>query len=404
MVPAYLADQPQPRSVPQHLTHMMRTLPFLLLLTCLSLPSGAWAKKHPLPAPTNTPVDTPTATPTASFTPVPFNGAQLYTFDALWGSKGAGQDQLNAPEGISVSTDDKIYIADTGNNRVVVWDSDGKPLQAFGSVGSLAAWRNPPQFNHPTALLVPPSKKIYVSDTLNHRVVVLDEKGLVLSTWGTQGNAQSQFNLPRTIAKDHFGKIWILDSGNSRIQVFSGLGEFNSIWGAFGDPTSNTRTALMNIPLGMALNNIDQALVADTGNFRFQVFNEGGVPVTLEGWFGDGPNQYKEPAGVAITSKGVIAVSDGLTGRVEFYNNRFDFIGQWTAKDEILTENYHPHFRGIACDSQDRIYLTDMQNGTVVRIRPVKPAESKVETPNVPHATPTPLDSNPYGGVGFPIR
>src|SRR6185369_8789734 len=156
-----------------------------------------------------------------------------------------------------------------------VLDANGKALKAYGSFGTLASWRNAPQFNHPSGVFVHPSGNIYVADTLNQRVVVLDKDGLVLSTFGTQGKDNGQFNLPRFITMDHFGKIWVLDSGNSRVQVFSGLGVFNATWGAFG-----TDPGLLNQPLGLALNNIDQTILDDTGNFRIQVFNDQTAPVT----------------------------------------------------------------------------------------------------------------------------
>ncbi len=373
---------------------MSPILSILIALAALLQPQALWAKKIPTATPTavEVPTETPSDTPTA--TPLPFNGAKLYTFDAMWGSKGSGNDQLNGPEGIDISPSGKIVIADTGNSRVVVWDANGSPYKTFGSFGTSATWRNPPEFNHPSGVFVHPSKHLYVADTLNHRVVVLDEKGMVLSSFGTQGNGNGQFNLPRDVAKDHFGNIWVLDSGNSRVQIFSGLGEFISGWGSFGaDP------GFLNNPLGFALNVIDQTILADTGNFRMQVMNDKGAAVTAEGWFGDGPDQFKEPGGVAITKDGLIALTDGF-GRVEFFNHRFDFIGQWVAKDEILTANYSPKFHGIAADQENRFYITDSQNGSVIRIRPL----GAQETPIPRRATPTPVDSNPYGGVGYPIR
>lgn len=375
----------------------------VLLFGILAHPSDLWAKKHHAAKPALTPTMTPTQTPTATATPVPYSGPKLYTFDAMWGSKGSNNDQLNDPEGIDISPSGKIVIADTGNSRIVVWDTNGKPVTTFGSFGARADWRNPPQFNHPSAIFIHPSKKIYVADTLNQRVVVLDERGMVLSSWGALGTDNGDFYLPRSIAKDHFGNIWVLDSGNSRVEIFSELGQFNSTWGALGDPASTTITAMMNVPLGMAVNNIDQGLVADTENFRLQIFNNGGVPVTYEGWFGDGPDQFKEPSGVVITGDGTIAVSDGMTGRVEFFNSRFDFIGQWTAKDDILDQNYHPRFRGMAADSKGRLYLTDIQNDCVVRIKPIK-ALVALDTPVPVSPTPTPAEAQPYSDQGFPIR
>ncbi len=370
------------------------------LVIALLYTSESWAKTQKqkptptlLPTPTATPTETPTSTPTPTPLP-PIANEKIYEFDTLWGSKGSALDQLNAPEDIAVSADEKVYIADTGNNRVLVWDSNGNPLQSIGTFGTLATWRSAPQFNHPGGILVLPSKKIFVSDTLNHRVVVMDEKGLVISAWGTQGTENGQFNLPRTLGKDHFGHLWVLDSGNSRVQLFSQLGAFISTWGAFG-----SEPGLLNQPLGMGLNYIDQTILADTGNFRVQVFNEKGVPVTFEGWYGEGPNQYTEPAGVAVTKSGRIAVADG-SDRVEFYNNRFEYIGQWRARDEIINPKIKPHFRGIASDASDRLYITDTQDNVVIRLRPLKPPGSPVII-----TTPTPpAQVSPYGGNNYPVR
>jgi DNA-binding beta-propeller fold protein YncE len=369
---------------------------FLTSLSIVLLPAtDAWAKKR---APTPTPTVALAPTPTEEPTPIPFTGKKLYTFDAMWGSQGTGTDQLNAPEALDIGPDGKIFIADTGNNRILVWDSNGKPLQAFGSLGNLAAWRNPPQFNHPAGIMAPASKKVYVADTLNHRVVVLDEKGLVVTSWGNLGTENGQFNQPRSIARDRQGNVWVLDSENSRYQVFSALGDFNSVKGTFG-----TDPGLLNHPLGMTLNKIDQVIIADTGNYRLQVFNNDGAPVTTQGWFGSGPYQFKRPTGVVVTKTGLVAVVDGPTGRVEFFNNRFEFVSQWRAKDEILDKNFHPHLRGIACDDQNRLYVTDAQSNAVIRLRLLEIPNEGTPTPVPPKPTPT-RQEDPYGGAGYPIR
>lgn len=388
----------------------LKLLALFLVLASFALPSSVWARRHHTPTPTEVPTDTPTATPTN--TPVPYNGPKLYTFDAMWGSKGSELNQMNDPEGIALSPDGNIYIADTGNNRILVWNSKGEPVTSYGTFGTRADWRNPPQFNHPSGVFVYPNKQVYVSDSLNNRIVVLDEKGLVVSTWGSAGTGNSQFNLPRSLSEDHFGNIWVLDSGNSRVQIFSNLGIFNSSWGSFGtDAGSNTLAAVMNVPLGMALNSIDQAIVADTGNFRMEVFNNGGIPVTVQGWYGDdGAYVFKEPSGVAVTPAGTAAIADGTSGRVEFYNSRngdYEFLGEWRAKDDIVNSNYLPRYRAIASDPQNRLYVTDIQNNVVVRLKPITKASENQYTPTPtlpPTATPTPLDVEPYGGAGFPIR
>jgi streptogramin lyase len=381
-----------------------------LLAALILTPSSLWAK-HRRPTPTVTATPTVTCSPTETPVPLPasWTGQKLYVFDAMWGSKGAGLGELNLPEGIAIGPSDNLYICDTGNNRILIWTSEGRPLRAIGSFGSSATWRNAPQFNHPAGILVLPKGQYYVADTLNHRIVVVDSNDLVLSSWGSQGVSNGQFVQPRDIKRDHFGNIWVLDSGNSRFENFSNAGVFNFAWGSYG-----TQDGQLNLPLGFALNNIDQAIVADTSNFRIQVFNDQSsattnlAPVTVEGWFGDGPFQFKEPTGVVINKEGQIAVVDGLTARVEFFNNRFEFLGQWRAKDDILNTNYAPRFRGIACDSQDRLYLTDTQNDCVVRLKPLKNQPTPTAAPTssanaLPTPTAVPEDSTPYG-KDYPIR
>jgi len=407
---------------------------FSLILTGAPNSLGA-AETGAEPLPTPTPTLTPSpeiGTPTKAL-PKSWVGEKIYTFDTQFGSKGSGLNELNGPEGIYVGPNDNLYIADTQNSRIQVWTCDGQPLKSFGSYGPSAVWRNEPQFDHPAGVLALPNGKIYVADTLNHRIVVLDPDGLVLSSWGRQGVRKRQFNMPRVLAKDHFGNIWVLDSGNSRVSNFNETGKFNFTWGSYG-----TQNGLLNIPLGMALNNIDQGILADTGNFRIQVFNDMGpayfdqspvttesgsvteapipvnnTPVTVIGWYGDGPFQFKEPAGVSVTKSGNIVVADGLTGRVEIFNGRFDFIGQWKASDENLGLASPPRFRGLACDSKNRLYVTDIQNNCVIRLKLIKSdqpiissavgTEEPTETPFMT-PTPTPDDSVPYGGAGFPIR
>jgi hypothetical protein len=424
------------------MSSLSKFIPFFLALCVLAAVAGAARADNgngtPTPLSTALPMPTgtvpPNQTPPANALPKSWVGEKIYTFDTLLGAKGSGPNQLDGPEGICVGPNDNLYIADTQNNRILVWTCDGQPIKAIGSYGPSAVWRNDPQFDHPAGVLALPSGQIYVADTFNHRVVTLDPDGLVLLSWGGQGVRRRQFTLPRAVAMDHYGNIWVLDSGNSRVSNFTSTGKFNFTWGSFG-----TQDGYLNLPLGMALNHIDQGILADTGNFRIQVFNDrtpsnidqspvttdsGSVtmeptpavttPVTVEGWYGDGPFQFKEPAGVAVTKSGMIAVADGLTGRVELFNGRFEFVGQWRAADENLNLASPPRFRGLACDSKNRLYVTDIQNNCIIRLKLIKPDQPLISTmrtpvsaePLVPTPTPTPLTNDfvPYGGPGFPIR
>ena len=380
------------------------------ILTAVLLPLFLFAcatatARPPRPTPVKkaeTPVPAepaPTATPASeapkSSTKKPAPDLPLYSFERSFGSGGSALNQLQFPEGIDVDADGEIFIADTGNHRILVWDANGKPLRTIGSFGPAAVWRNAPQFNYPTGVLILPLKKLYVADSLNHRIVVIDSRGLVLDSWGERGHSEGQFDRPRDITLDKYNNVWVLDSGNSRIQIFGGPGSFKSQWGSFGKEEGQ-----LKYPLGFALNIIDQCIVADTENYRYQVFNDEGAPVTQFGWFGDGPGQFKEPAGVAVTPSGLIAIVDGVNARVVFLNNRFEPIGSWKVDDRVPAGKEKPQLRGIASDRSGCLYVTDMQNHRILKLKPGK-CQAPVDTSR---PTPTPDDEGPYGGPGYPVR
>lgn len=330
-------------------------------------------------------------------TPTPGTRLNLvYVLDKVWHADGTGNLNLKDPEALSSAPDGTLYIADTGNSRIVQWEPDGKVLRTIGSPGSRANLYNPPEFNQPCGVLADPSGRIYVGDTLNHRVVVVGANGMSVTSWGGQGTDKGFFNMPRTVAQDHFGNLWVLDSGNSRVQIFSPMGEFNYVWGSQG-----STDYLLDNPLGMAVNPIDQGIIADTGNFRFEVFNDDAVPVTQIGWFGEGPQQFKEPAGVAVTRTGLVAIAND--DQVEFYNDddgEFEYMGRWKAGSRWAGLKTPPRFRGITCDRENRVYVTDVNNNWMVRLRPLKPFEA----PPPEESIPTPQDNSPYNGQDYPIR
>ncbi|WP_287685282.1 MULTISPECIES: 6-bladed beta-propeller [unclassified Microcystis] len=62
---------------------------------------------------------------------------------------------------------------------------------------------------------------IYVVDTANHRVQVFNSSGVFQSAFGSFGTGNGQFNLPFGIAVGSGGNIYVADSFNRRVQVFS---------------------------------------------------------------------------------------------------------------------------------------------------------------------------------------
>lgn len=147
-----------------------------------------------------------------------------------WGSQGSGAGQFNYPRAICITTNDLVYVADQNNNRVQVFDLQG----AF-----LAQW----PISQPTAMsFAPVTGEIHVADNQNKQVKVYacDTNGTVLRSWGTGGSLPGQLSDILGIAVDATpdGLIYLLDydpAGNNtlypghgifRVQLFGVNGEF----------------------------------------------------------------------------------------------------------------------------------------------------------------------------------
>lgn len=121
-------------------------------------------------------------------------------------SHGAGR--LKKPGGIAVDRHGNVYVADTGNSRIAVYDPFGAFVRAVGT-GTL---------NQPEGIDVDDSGRLFVADTGNNRIVIFSEEGLVLLAFGAHGDGPGSFEAPRAIAARPDGVFFVADTGNNRIQ------------------------------------------------------------------------------------------------------------------------------------------------------------------------------------------
>ncbi|HSR70563.1 MAG TPA: NHL repeat-containing protein [Acidobacteriota bacterium] len=183
---------------------------------------------------------------------------------AAFGETGTGDAQFTSPEDLYVGPDDLVYVADTGNNRIQVFDLDGKLVRQWGSIGN-----DEGQLRGPAGLWVD-SSRVYVADTANHRIQVFDLQGNHLLGFGSFGSELGQFNKPAAVTADADGNIYVCDELNSRMQKFDRDGNFVDTWGRFG-----SHSGLMATPTDVAFND-GKLYLADLINHRIQVFDTAG--------------------------------------------------------------------------------------------------------------------------------
>ena len=158
---------------------------------------------------------------------------------------------LAGPAGLGVDAAGSLYLADPAGARVLRWDACADPGAAtdaalrpwFGSPGSL-----PGQFRQPQGLIVGPRQALYVADTGNHRIQVIDlATRQVRALWGQPdpyaepqpSDAAGRFATPVGVAVDAAGAIYVAEAGNQRVQKLDADGRADLSFTLTGvDPTA----------------------------------------------------------------------------------------------------------------------------------------------------------------------
>ncbi len=139
----------------------------------------------------------------------------------LDGSKDNGE--FDTPRGIAVN-DENIFVVDTGYDRIQVFDLDGNYVRQFGSSDFDGPGNNSGEFRQPRGIEVT-SDRVYVTDEISDKIVVFDLDGNHLFSFGGSGDANGQFDFPTSVTRERTG-LFVVDSHNRRVQVFDVDGNY----------------------------------------------------------------------------------------------------------------------------------------------------------------------------------
>jgi sugar lactone lactonase YvrE len=123
-----------------------------------------------------------------------------------------------------------LYVADPAQDQVLVFDADKlTPIRQMGISGKNHSLRGPGEFSMPSGVALDADNNLYVTDTWNNRVEVFDADGNFIREWGKSGDRPGRFSRPKGIAIDSDGHVWVGDAVQDRLQCFTPDGQM-LIW------------------------------------------------------------------------------------------------------------------------------------------------------------------------------
>ena len=266
------------------------------------------------------------------------------------GTLGAGE--LREPIGVAYRAG-RLYVSDAGSHRIVVLDTAGALLDAWGGPDL--------DLRRPMHVSLDPRGRLLVAEYLSDRVTVVDMEGEVVErVGGRTGSAPGEMDAPGGAAWSG-GTLYVADFYNHRVDV---LGPDGS--NVLGQP-GRVRSGSIHYPTDIAANDT-LIYVADAYNNRVQVFRPDGTFVrkwggplglggrgSLRGWF-------KVATGIEVTGERVY-VADFDNHRVQIFTDHGAYRGQ--IADSLLRPT------DMVEGDRGEVYVVDFGHDRLVRFDPV---------------------------------
>lgn len=293
------------------------------------------------------------------------------SFNLKFGVGGTANGQFNGPYGVAVDTiHSRIYVVDSGNHRIQAFDMSGNFQWGMGSGTQWFAGTSAPSpasgsgskyFNNPVGIAVNPSlNKLYVTDTGNDRVCIIDLSTYSTTTFGSRRQGvDGKFLRAAGLDIDANGNLFAMDIFNSTVQVFDSSGAYLRKMGGYGSGQGQ-----LNYPNGITLDSSGKVNVVDSFNSRITIFNNDGTSPST-GWsfgsFGSGNGQFNNPMYMAIDTNGRYLVAEWNNNRVSIFNADKSFYGTIPVGQAS----------GIAVDKRDgKIYVASASKSKIYVYNP----------------------------------
>ena len=265
-----------------------------------------------------------------------------------FGQYGESAGMLNVPCGVAVNGNDEIAVAESNNNRISVFRSDGTHLRSFGRKG-----QNNGEFNYPTGVAFDSLGNVLVADCFNHRVQGFDGTGNFLRKFGEKGILDHQLSYPEGLSVNCKSDIIVADKGDKVIKIFSSSGEYLRKFGGAGSLVKPYH----------CIQHGQYFIVSDYGDHSIKVFNLEGEIIATFGKQGSKDGELNRPYYLSVNKEGLLMVCGERNHRVQVFELSGKFVTKFGSKGSESGE-----FRNPVCTANigdGRIVVCDTNNSRI---------------------------------------
>jgi alpha-tubulin suppressor-like RCC1 family protein len=301
-----------------------------------------------------------------------------------FGSQGSGNGQLNRAQNLIIdTTTGDMYVSDTDNSRIVVYDDNGNYLRQFGAHGT-----NDDQFDWISAMRFGMDGNLYILDSNASKIKVFNKDGTFVRAFGGQGTTEEgKINYAEAMEIDSTGNLYIPQCGwdsqahkaIASVEVFSEQGTFIKRFEK-SEPSGNDSCLY-----AIAINSNGEIYVYDDmwsqnqNANRILVFNSDGQYLRQFGSVGNGQNQFSFVEDMTIDSYGNILVLDSDNNRLQVYDKYEHYVGQIGVEGSGPGEFEYP--RSVTVNSRNEIVILDSDNNRVQFFEGMKQISQPVTMP-----------------------
>ena len=281
-----------------------------------------------------------------------FSSGPDYPYKARWGSYGTGAGQLAYPRGLAVDQQGEVFVANTGNDRIDVFDRGGQLLRSFGLSGRASG-----QFDDPLGVAADASGIRAVTDSVNGRLELLNPDGTVAAVWGRRRRdrrfSRDPWPSPSTAAATPTSSTAGARGSSSSVAL-------PDCRCARSAPRAAGPGQLLD-PSALAIDAGGTISVADSGNERIARFGTGGTYLGATTGIGD-------VRGIAVTPDGSRTYATTSSGRIDVYDPSGEMLDEFGGRGSKLGKLEAPG--QIALDAAGNLWVADRGNNRVQEFGP----------------------------------